>query len=92
MSHKLCLAERLVRAEGDFEKTRIVINGILPESIGDWWCITMDKKEVIKFKGHKMQLLSPNEQVVVPFFKGLSKNYRQAFPENEIQLGKVTIC
>ena len=78
-----------MKANGDFEKTRIAVNGILPSSIGDWWCMTMDKKEVLKFKGHQMQMLSPAEQVVVPSFKGLQKDYRMAFPKDEIQLGKV---
>lgn len=84
-------ATKLLDSKGDFEKVRIAINGILPSSIGDWWCITMDKREMIKFKGHQLQPLCADEQVVVPHFKGLVKNYRASFPMLEPQLTKVDI-
>ena len=83
------LATKLLNAKGDFEKTRIAVNSVLPSSIGDWWCITMDKKEVIKFKGHQLQSMVNEEQVVVPHFKGLAKNYRTSLPMVGTQLAKV---
>ena len=83
------LATKLLDSKGDFEKVRIAINGILPSSIGDWWCITMDKREMIKFKGHQLQPMVSEEQIVVPHFKGLVKNYRASFPLMEPQIAKV---
>ena len=50
----------------------------------------MDKKEMIKFKGHQLQPYGAEEQVVVPHFKGLVKNYRASFPMMEPQLTKVS--
>ena len=79
----------MLDSKGDFEKVRIAINGVLPSSIGDWWCITMDKREMIKFKGHQLQPLCAEEQLVVPHFKGLVKNYRASFPMLEPQMTKV---
>ena len=49
----------------------------------------MDKREMIKFKGHQLQPLCAEEQLVVPHFKGLVKNYRASFPMQEPQLTKV---
>ena len=83
-------ATKLLDSDGDFEKVRIAINGILPSSIGDWWCITMEKKEMIKFKGHKLRPMIDNEQVVIPTFKGLSANYRVKFPKVGTQIAKVS--
>ena len=91
MHYQSILATKLLDSKGDFEKVRIAINGVLPSSIGDWWCITMDKREMIKFKGHQLQPLCVDEQVVVPHFKGLVKNYRASFPMLEPQLTKVIL-
>ena len=85
------LATKLLNSNADFEKVRIAINGILPSSMGDWWCITMEKKEVIKFRGHQIQTMMDSDQIVVPFFKGLPKNYRVKFPDTDGQLAKVTL-
>lgn len=76
-------------SKGDYEKVRLALNGIMPSSIGDWWCITMDKREMIKFKGHQLQPMVAEDQMVVPHFKGLVKNYRASFPMVEPQLAKV---
>ena len=46
---------------------------------------------MIKFKGHQLQPLCAEEQMVVPNFKGLIKNYRASFPMMEPQLTKVKI-
>ena len=76
-------------SDGDFEKVRIAINGILPSSIGDWWIVTMEKKEMVKFKGHKLRPMIDNEQVVIPKFRGLPANYRMKFPKIGTQIAKV---
>ena len=83
-------ATKLLDSKGDFEKVRIALNQIMPSSIGDWWCITMDKRELIKFKGHQLQPMLSEEQLVVPHFKGLVKNYRASFPMTEPQITKVS--
>ena len=83
------LATKLLDTKGDFEKVRIALNGIMPSSIGDWWCITMDKREMIKFKGHQLKPMVAEDQLVVPHFKGLIKNYRASFPLLEPQITKV---
>ena len=80
----------MLDSKGDFEKVRIAINGILPTSIGDWWCVTMEKREMIKFKGHKLQPMIEQDQMVVPHFKGLVKNYRASFPMVEPQMTQVS--
>lgn len=49
----------------------------------------MDKREMIKFKGHQLQPMVAEDQMVVPHFKGLVKNYRASFPMVEPQLAKV---
>ena len=49
----------------------------------------MDKKEMIKFKGHQLQPMVGEENLVVPHFKGLVKNYRASFPILEPQITKV---
>ena len=77
-------------SKGDFEKVRVALNMVMPSSIGDWWCITMDKRELVKFKGHQLQPMVAAEQVVVPHFKGLVKNYRASFPMMEPQITKVS--
>ena len=81
----------MLDSKGDYEKVRIALNGIMPSSIGDWWCITMDKKEMIKFKGHQLQPLLSEDQLVVPHFKGLVKNYRASFPIVEPQITKASV-
>ena len=50
----------------------------------------MDKREMIKFKGHQLQPMVSEEQLVVPHFKGLVKNYRASFPMMEPQITKVS--
>lgn len=49
----------------------------------------MDKREMIKFKGHQLQPMLNEDQLVVPHFKGLVKNYRASFPVKEPQIAKV---
>lgn len=49
----------------------------------------MDKKEMIKFKGHQLQPMLSEEQLVIPHFKGMVKNYRSSFPMMEPQIAKV---
>ena len=51
----------------------------------------MEKKEVIKFKGHKLQPMIDNEQIIVPTFRDLPANYRLKFPKVGTQIAKVSL-